>query len=285
MLVLRAGDTGVDQLGLRAVELGLRGDDIGFRRHAELCLVGRDAQRTLIRRHGIAQQPRQLVLIAELEIQRCQRRLAGQAGIRQIGGERLGRGGTALHAAADAAPHIQIPACLCLHVVAVVGETAGLAAGDAGAGAQRGKQSGTGLCDQGDGLAIGGFGLCDGLVVDRVACFQRAQRRVVENGPPGAAAGAVGGLGGGPAFLEGEGHGGGGADVVWADLAGGEEGGEDQGKARGSARQGGPRSADRGGVPVERGGQNPRPCRVLHCATPSRAGRPAVFIHALNRSR
>ena len=273
MLVLRAGDAGVDQLRLRAVELRLCGQHVGFRRHAELRLVGGDAQRALIRRYGIAQQPGQLILVAELKIQGCQRRLAGQAGVGQIGGERLGRGGAAFHAAADATPDIQIPACLCLHGFAVVGEAAGLSARDACAGAERGKQSGTGLCDQGDGLAIGGFGLCDGLVVDRVACFQRAQRRVGENGPPGAAAGAVGGLGGGPAFLEGQGHGGVGADVVWADLAGGEEGGEDHGEARGSA-------------PLFPPIQAPSPwrCRVRHCATSKRRG-PAVFIHVLNRSR
>ena len=206
MFALGALPLKVNGLGTGAVQLGARLADIGFRHDAGLVLVFRQLQRTCIGGHGGVEQTHLLIQHTQLQVALGQFRLQAQAHGGQIGGAGLEAGIARLQAAAQFAPHIQLPGRIQAEVIAL-GDLRGVGTTDADAiaGAQgaattalpRPLNAGTarqgrikrcsGAAEQGAGLAILRLGSRQILVGDIQLADQLIQLGVAIQLPPGVA--------------------------------------------------------------------------------------------------
>ena len=180
-----------DQRGLRRLKLGLRGDDVGARRHAGRVLVLGNGEAALEALDVLLQHALERILVAELEIIRRQFRLEAETDQSEVGGRGLGRGDVALDLPADAAEQVELPARLPLERDggALGAERPG--ADDARCADHRGKQGGAGLRHEGTSLIVDRDLGAEILVVHVDGPDQAIEGGILEDAPPVAALGRV----------------------------------------------------------------------------------------------
>ena len=99
-----------DVIGLGVGELGLRLQHICFGGNASVVTVLRDGQRALIALKRAGEQGFLRIQLAQRQIIKGQFTLGRQAGGGQVGSAGLRAGTGAVHRAAQAAPHVRLPA-------------------------------------------------------------------------------------------------------------------------------------------------------------------------------
>ncbi len=107
VLVLGAGDAGVDRLGLGGEEQRLGGDDVGAGRGSRRILVLGDVERALVLRHRVGQEVVQGIRLPELEIGGGERGLLASTASRWEGcGAGLGAGANRPRSSAGPRPRV-----------------------------------------------------------------------------------------------------------------------------------------------------------------------------------